>query len=398
MGREHRILSRPRPRLREVARARSRTARTASVPGGAVLSHGRVRGVILRGARPWRRWARTSAGPSPKRSWTRWRSCTRIDLPPAGLAELGHARQGIRRAAGEGLDGSRYQAARTGDVPAMEQCGALACGAPAAGRRPALIHNDFKHDNVVLDPARPRPRGGGPRLGDGDGRATPDGSGDHARPIGWTRTIRPRCAPRASSTSPPARQACAAGGRRALCPRATGRDLSRLPFYYAFGLFKVAVIAQQIYARFGPGPRPGPALRAPGRGRMAACASAAAARGRRPGASTSWEPEGGPGQGTSRGRRVQVSPRLGHGALRPGRGPSARRMPTARRVFTTDDGDDLQAVHLSSVAAAAPGSISAMTAPAASRIWDAADASRDPTRRRARTRLPLPSLPRAASL
>ena len=35
--------------------------------------------------------------------------------------------------------------------------------------------------------------------------------------------------------------------------RATGRDLSRLPFYYAFGLFKVAVIAQQIYARFVQG-------------------------------------------------------------------------------------------------------------------------------------------------
>ena len=29
----------------------------------------------------------------------------------------------------------------------------------------------------------------------------------------------------------------------------TGRDVQRAPFYYAFGLFKVAVIAQQIYAR-----------------------------------------------------------------------------------------------------------------------------------------------------
>jgi aminoglycoside phosphotransferase (APT) family kinase protein len=29
----------------------------------------------------------------------------------------------------------------------------------------------------------------------------------------------------------------------------TGRDVSRASFYYAFGLFKVAVIAQQIYAR-----------------------------------------------------------------------------------------------------------------------------------------------------
>ena len=35
--------------------------------------------------------------------------------------------------------------------------------------------------------------------------------------------------------------------------RATGRDISRIVFYYAFGLFKVAVIAQQIYARYRQG-------------------------------------------------------------------------------------------------------------------------------------------------
>jgi aminoglycoside phosphotransferase (APT) family kinase protein len=34
---------------------------------------------------------------------------------------------------------------------------------------------------------------------------------------------------------------------------ASGRDLARLPFYYAFGLFKIAVIAQQIYYRWRQG-------------------------------------------------------------------------------------------------------------------------------------------------
>jgi aminoglycoside phosphotransferase (APT) family kinase protein len=35
--------------------------------------------------------------------------------------------------------------------------------------------------------------------------------------------------------------------------RASGRDLSDILFYYVFGTFKIAVIAQQIYARFVKG-------------------------------------------------------------------------------------------------------------------------------------------------
>ncbi|HEU0090964.1 MAG TPA: phosphotransferase, partial [Vicinamibacteria bacterium] len=57
--------------------------------------------------------------------------------------------------------------------------------------------------------------------------------------------------------------------------RVTGRDLSRLPFYYAFGLFKVAVIAQQIYARFRGGHTKDPRF-AHLDAAVAACAAAAA--------------------------------------------------------------------------------------------------------------------------
>jgi aminoglycoside phosphotransferase (APT) family kinase protein len=57
--------------------------------------------------------------------------------------------------------------------------------------------------------------------------------------------------------------------------RATGRDLGRLPFYYAFGLFKVAVIAQQIYARFVQGHTKDPRF-AHLDAAVAACAAAAA--------------------------------------------------------------------------------------------------------------------------
>ncbi|MCB0840304.1 MAG: phosphotransferase family protein, partial [Bacteroidetes bacterium] len=35
--------------------------------------------------------------------------------------------------------------------------------------------------------------------------------------------------------------------------QASGRDLGDLVFYYAFGMFKIAVIVQQIYYRFKKG-------------------------------------------------------------------------------------------------------------------------------------------------
>jgi aminoglycoside phosphotransferase (APT) family kinase protein len=35
--------------------------------------------------------------------------------------------------------------------------------------------------------------------------------------------------------------------------RATGRDISRMPYYLAFARFKVAVIIQQIYFRYAQG-------------------------------------------------------------------------------------------------------------------------------------------------
>jgi len=55
---------------------------------------------------------------------------------------------------------------------------------------------------------------------------------------------------------PPVRPGSQAVRRREVADRyarATGRDASGLAFYYAFGLFKVGVIAQQIYARYVQG-------------------------------------------------------------------------------------------------------------------------------------------------
>ena len=169
-----------------------------------------------------------------------------IDIDAAGLTELGHPEGYVRRQV-EGWT-RRYDAARTDDIPEMEQvAGWLAANVPVSGP-PTLIHNDFKYDNLVLDPGDlTRVRG----VLDWE-MAT---IGDPLMDLGtalcyWVE-----------STDAPELRAFAFGPtavpgsytRREFAEhyaRITGRSLADLGFYAAFGLWKTAVVAQQIYLRF----------------------------------------------------------------------------------------------------------------------------------------------------
>ena len=118
--------------------------------------------------------------------------------------------------------------------------------------RPALVHNDFKYDNVVLDPDDltrvvavldwEMATIGDPLLDLGTSLAYWVDADD--APV-WREgalidlTSRPGSLTRAEVAERWA--------------RALGRDLDALVASYVFGLFKVAVIAQQIYARFQRG-------------------------------------------------------------------------------------------------------------------------------------------------
>ena len=122
---------------------------------------------------------------------------------------------------------------------------------PTARRNRAaatLIHNDFKFDNLVLDPADLT------RV-----VAVLDWEmatlGDPLMDLGttlayWTEPNDP--APLHKFIVGPTTQPGALS-RRELVERygaITGRDISNMLFCYVCGLFKVAVIAQQIYARY----------------------------------------------------------------------------------------------------------------------------------------------------
>jgi aminoglycoside phosphotransferase (APT) family kinase protein len=145
----------------------------------------------------------------------------------------------------------RWERSLTDDVPAMETAARwLAANQPAESGA-TLVHNDYKYDNLVLDPADlTRVRAvldwematlGDPLLDVGTALGYWVEAGDHPafRSLGLGATALP-----GNFT------------RRELWARyleRTARPWVEPRFYHAFGLFKIAVIAQQIYARYRKG-------------------------------------------------------------------------------------------------------------------------------------------------
>ncbi len=172
-----------------------------------------------------------------------------IDFAAAGLGDLGKPDGYVRRQV-EGWT-RRYSDARTDDIPAVEQMAAwLAERIPDAGSA-TLLHNDFKHDNVVLDADEPsRVVGvldwemstlGDPLMDLGTmlGYWVEEGDSDELKLVAFGPTMIPGSLTR--------REVALRYAAR------SGRGVRDLLFYYCFALFKTAVVAQQIYARFKQG-------------------------------------------------------------------------------------------------------------------------------------------------
>jgi aminoglycoside phosphotransferase (APT) family kinase protein len=248
MGREYRILS----RIHEAFPYAPRPVLFCADPG--VLGEEfylmeRLRGLILRRDLP------TGMSLSPEQAGRLCRNLVdvhvelhAIDPEAAGLGELGRPEGYVARQV-DGWSG-RYRAARTEDVPDNEALMAwLEANRPAEAARAAIIHNDYKFDNVV--------------LGEADGGLRITGVldwematlGDPLMDLGaslayWIQADDPpelqhiRMLP----THLPGMM------RRAdlveyYCARA-GFQPMRFEFYYVYGLFRLAVIVQQIYYRF----------------------------------------------------------------------------------------------------------------------------------------------------
>jgi aminoglycoside phosphotransferase (APT) family kinase protein len=163
-----------------------------------------------------------------------------------GLAELGKPEGYLQRQVEGWIQ--RYYKAETDTVPAMNATADWLRQNMPAYDRPAFIHNDFKYDNLVLDP------GDLSRILavlDWEMATVGDPLMDLGTSLGyWTEPNDPAVL-KYNLTWLPGNLSREEVARR--YAEQSGRDLSHILFYYAFGLFKIGVIVQQIYARYKKG-------------------------------------------------------------------------------------------------------------------------------------------------
>ncbi len=245
MHREYRILSRLKPVYDKVPRTLA-YCEDNSVIGAPFYVMERLNGVILR----------TRALPGMTPDTMRQTSIALVDAlvelhaldyEKAGLGDLGKPEGYVQR---QVLGWSqRYQNARTDEIPGMERAMSWLVSSTPPESGAALIHNDFKYDNLMLDP---HDLSRVIAVLDWEMATLGDPLMDLGTTLGyWAQPDDPPGLKSFGLTSMPGNLT-----RRELVDlyaAKTGRDVSSMVFYSVYGLFKVGVIMQQIYARFQKG-------------------------------------------------------------------------------------------------------------------------------------------------
>ena len=247
MGREYRVLTALHPVFPYCPKPLAYTEDT-SILGSPFYVMERIEGIILRRDPP----PGLSLTPEQVRGL-----CERlvdvhlelhsIDYQQVGLGDFGKPEGYVRRQVTGWSE--RYRAARTPDAPDCEGImGWLAKNMVPDADRPAIVHNDFKFDNVVLDPKDPlRIIGildwematiGNPLMDFGNSMAYWIQQDDPSE-MQLVRTV--------ASNMQGALTREEMVGRYS---QRSGRPMEHFDFFYCVGLFRLAVIAQQIYYRY----------------------------------------------------------------------------------------------------------------------------------------------------
>ncbi|RMG69981.1 MAG: phosphotransferase family protein [Bacteroidetes bacterium] len=248
MGREFQVLNLLRPVFPKVPNPIHHCEEAEESPLGAPFYlMERVRGLILRSGRP------EAEGLSAEQ----WRSLSRtavetmVDLHGMDLSgplgELGKP-EGYTRRQVAGWIG-RYARAKTGELPAMTEMETWMQAHFPPEQAPAFLHNDYKYDNLVLDPGDP---GRILALLDWEMATVGDPLMDLGASLAYW----------VEAGDPPATRLFNVTHHAGNMTRQevvghyaarSGRDVSGMLFYYVFGCYKLAVIVQQIYARYVAG-------------------------------------------------------------------------------------------------------------------------------------------------
>jgi aminoglycoside phosphotransferase (APT) family kinase protein len=169
-----------------------------------------------------------------------------LDVERHGLTDLGKpAGYAARQVTGWT---KRYRDAETERLDAIDTVAAWLNERLPGDRGACVVHNDYKFDNVILDPADPScvvavldwemATLGDPLmdLGTTLGYWVEPGDPEELRTTAMGPTLLPGALTRRDVVERYAMR--------------SGRDVGGIVYYYVFGLFKIAVIIQQIYARY----------------------------------------------------------------------------------------------------------------------------------------------------
>lgn len=172
-----------------------------------------------------------------------------LDYDAAGLADLGKP-EGYPRRQVEGWT-KRYLAAKTHEHAELESVIAWLNEHIPTESGASLVHNDYKFDNVMLEPQDltritavldwEMVTVGDPLmdLGTTLGYWMSEESGEEMMRMPFNPYVLMKNISRQQLVE--------------MYAEASNRDVSNILFYYTFGSFKIAVIAQQIYARYAKG-------------------------------------------------------------------------------------------------------------------------------------------------
>jgi aminoglycoside phosphotransferase (APT) family kinase protein len=172
-----------------------------------------------------------------------------LDFESLGLGGLGKPEGYLERQVRGWIE--RYQGSKTHELAEVERISSWMIEHIPSTTSTALIHNDYKYDNLVLDPADITRIVGvldwemctiGDPLSDlGTTLAywVDPHDPEELQKIRWCPSTYPGSLTRAQLIERYA--------------RGSGRDVSRILFYLVFARFKVAVIVQQIYYRYRQG-------------------------------------------------------------------------------------------------------------------------------------------------
>jgi len=250
MAREFRVLDAVHPHFPEAPHVVA-LCEDPAVLGATFFLMERRHGIVLRGEVP-PEWAQIPD--YPKRASEAFIDCLirlqNVDVRAGKLAGLGRPEGFVERQVRGWAD--RWQRSKTEDLPEMDRVIAwLHNNIPISGP-PTLVHNDFKLDNVMLSPAADRVQA----VLDWEMTTVGDPLADLGLTLCyWTwASLAQKDDPHPATpviTSQPGWYTREQFVQRYAA--STGRDVSALGYHEALGVFKLAVILQQIYYRFHVG-------------------------------------------------------------------------------------------------------------------------------------------------